>query len=121
MNLQPHVPCAAPVVRGSAGQGLALIGPILELDEPACVGTVGIELPEASEFGHRPIGVERPEGGLENFHRQRAECLPRLRDRAAVPHGAGPQGRQGGEVRGGREGREGLLADGIERGRVVQV
>src|SRR5688572_30350141 len=58
--------------RGGAGQRLALVRPILELDEAASLGVDRIECGELGELAHRPLGVERPEGALEHLHRQRS-------------------------------------------------
>ena len=59
--------------RRGAGQRLALVGPILEHDEAAGVGAGRVERRELGEFRHRALGIERPESGLEDLHRQRVE------------------------------------------------
>ena len=63
-------------LRGRIGQGLAFVRPFLELDEAARFGARGIEPAELGELAHGALRVERPEGGLQHFHRKRAK-LPR--------------------------------------------
>ena len=61
------------LARRGIGQGLALVRPILELDEAPRLGACRVEPAELGELAHGALGVERPEGGLQHFHRQRAE------------------------------------------------
>src|SRR6476659_10967308 len=46
---------------GGIGQGLTLIGPFLELDEPARIRAFGVEPAELGELAHGSLGIERPE------------------------------------------------------------
>ena len=62
--------------RRGVGKGFALVGPFLQLDETAGFGACGIEPRRNRRTCARCAGVERPECGLQHFHRKRAE-LPR--------------------------------------------
>src|SRR5437868_215865 len=63
------------LLRCCVGQGLALIRPFLELDEAAGFRTRDIEQPEFRELADGALGIERPEGGLQHFHRQCVEAV----------------------------------------------